>query len=245
MMDDDLRQLDGVLRGSGSGGGPAGQDVPRRWSRERGGGLRGTPWRSCSEPRSIVVGASAGIATLGAATRPRRRASQETREPRLPSTACAAPDLRAEVSLDGADGIGRGLDPADERRRSDLHSRADRPCRSSTRRETRWPFRSLRASLKWQADGAPEPAGWPVVSLRPGSAASVRVRWSNACPQLSGPASWKLDPRERRRNPGRVGRGRQPRASLQRTFRAVHARGRTVRTPRRRLSRRLEERGTT
>ena len=46
---------------------------------------------------------------------------------------------------------------------------------------------------QWQADGAPEPAGWPVVSLQPGSAASVRVRWSNACPQLSGPASWKLD----------------------------------------------------
>jgi hypothetical protein len=46
---------------------------------------------------------------------------------------------------------------------------------------------------QWQADGAPEPAGWPVVSLQPRSAASVRVRWSNACPQLSGPASWKLD----------------------------------------------------
>ena len=46
---------------------------------------------------------------------------------------------------------------------------------------------------QWQADGKSTPAGWPVVSLRPGSAAAIRVRWSNACPQLSNPASWRVE----------------------------------------------------
>ena len=46
---------------------------------------------------------------------------------------------------------------------------------------------------QWKANAAPQPQGWPVVSLQPGSVASVRVRWSNSCPQLSGPVSWKID----------------------------------------------------
>ena len=46
---------------------------------------------------------------------------------------------------------------------------------------------------QWQVDGSAAPIGWPVVSLRPGDAAAIRIRWSNACPQLTGPASWNVD----------------------------------------------------
>ncbi len=34
----------------------------------------------------------------------------------------------------------------------------------------------------WEANGQPEPEGWPVVTLAPGDAASVGGRWSNWCP---------------------------------------------------------------
>jgi hypothetical protein len=33
----------------------------------------------------------------------------------------------------------------------------------------------------WEADGSAAPPGWPVVTLAPGDAASVRLRWSNWC----------------------------------------------------------------
>ncbi len=46
---------------------------------------------------------------------------------------------------------------------------------------------------QWQVDGTKAPAGWPVVTLRPDAVASIRVRWSNACPQLTSPVVWHVD----------------------------------------------------
>ncbi len=45
---------------------------------------------------------------------------------------------------------------------------------------------------QWKVDGAPPPSGSPVVTLRPGSAAAIRVLWANQCPQLSDPATWNI-----------------------------------------------------
>ena len=42
----------------------------------------------------------------------------------------------------------------------------------------------------WQVDGKPQPAGWPVVTLRPGDTASVRIRWGNWC--SPGVPLWKI-----------------------------------------------------
>jgi hypothetical protein len=39
----------------------------------------------------------------------------------------------------------------------------------------------------WKVDGAPAPAGWPIVTVEPGSAGSVRLGWSNWC-DTSAPA---------------------------------------------------------
>ena len=44
----------------------------------------------------------------------------------------------------------------------------------------------------WQADGASPPPGWPVVTLRPGGVAQIRVAWSNLCPQNNHPALWRV-----------------------------------------------------
>ena len=140
----------------------------------------------------IVVGASAGLATLGAQHGPGDAIPGDSGSSSL-STSCAAPDLRAEVSLDGAMGsvagsirltnVGGGTCTLSGRPTVSIFSSGGHDVAPQV----------TESEPQWQADGAPEPAGWPVVSLQPGSAASVRVRWSNACPQLSGPASWKLD----------------------------------------------------
>ena len=45
----------------------------------------------------------------------------------------------------------------------------------------------------WQADAQPAPPGWPVVTLRPGDVASVRVRWGNWCPQGITPPLWHVE----------------------------------------------------
>jgi hypothetical protein len=46
----------------------------------------------------------------------------------------------------------------------------------------------------WRANGLPKPAGWPVVTLRRGYSADVRIRWSNWCPDGRSAArlAWRL-----------------------------------------------------
>lgn len=191
MMDDDLRQLDGVLRDRAAEV-PQVQEVPptmvararRRVARNALAFVLGAA--------VIVVGASAGLATLGAQHGPGDAIPGDSGSSAR-STACAAPDLRAEVSLGGAMGSVEGS--------IRLTNAGGTTCTLSGRptvsivdsQGAKVALHVTNSEPQWQVDGAPEPAGWPVVSLQPGSAASVRVRWSNPCPQLSGPASWKLD----------------------------------------------------
>lgn len=146
----------------------------------------------------LVVGASLGVARL-AAEGPDQGipAVSPTGGPSVaPSTSvapCDASVLRATASLDGAAGSVEGaihvtnLGPS-------ACSVAGRPVvtlfTGSGRPIT---VHVLRVTAQWQADGAAAPPGWPVVRLRPGGAASVRVRWSNACPQQTSPALWVLD----------------------------------------------------
>jgi len=139
----------------------------------------------------IVAGASAGLANLGAIHRSHTPVSGGSVVP--PSTRCATSDLHGKVSLDGAMGSVEGS--------IDLTNVGGATCTLTGRpavsisdaqgNEVR--VQVTASEPQWKADAAPEPQGWPVVSLQPGSAASVRVRWSNACPQLSGPVSWKID----------------------------------------------------
>jgi hypothetical protein len=45
----------------------------------------------------------------------------------------------------------------------------------------------------WQVDALPTPPGWPVVTLDPGATASVRIRWSNWCPDGRAAPTWRVD----------------------------------------------------
>jgi Protein of unknown function (DUF4232) len=44
----------------------------------------------------------------------------------------------------------------------------------------------------WQVNASPTPPGWPVVTIAPGQAASVRIRWSNWCPDGRSAPLWQL-----------------------------------------------------
>jgi hypothetical protein len=136
----------------------------------------------------VVIAVSAGVASLGA---PRTHVPGQTPAPSM--TDCIAADLRATASLQCAAGSVAGS--------IELTNIGDRACTLQGR-----PTISLATSAgraltpvvhpeepAWRVNDLPEPAGWPVVRLPPGSVASVRIRWSNACPQLSEPALWTVD----------------------------------------------------
>jgi hypothetical protein len=48
------------------------------------------------------------------------------------------------------------------------------------------------APAGWQVNASPTPPGWPVVTLAPGKAASVRIRWGNWCPDGRSAPLWQI-----------------------------------------------------
>jgi hypothetical protein len=137
----------------------------------------------------IVVAVSAGLGSL-------RTPSNQvpgTSTPPPSTSSCRAAALRATATLEGAAGSVEGS--------IDLTNLSTEPCIlegqptvtlfSSVGQELSVPVKSV--IPQWQADGASPPDGWPVVRLRPGSVAAIRVRWTNPCPQLEDPALWRID----------------------------------------------------
>jgi hypothetical protein len=198
VMDDDLNQLEQVLRDRAAEV-PHVQDIPPTMLTRARRRIARNAVASVLAATVIVVGASAGFANLGVlhgsgTVLPGSPGSDSpSTSTAAPSTACTSADLQAEVSLNGAMGsVGGSIG---------LTNVGGTTC-TLTGRPTVSIFSSQGQAVavqvtasepRWKADAAPEPQGWPVVSLEPGSAASVFVRWSNACPQLSGPVSWKID----------------------------------------------------
>jgi hypothetical protein len=45
----------------------------------------------------------------------------------------------------------------------------------------------------WKKYGTPELDGWPVVTIDPGRAASIQIRWSNWCPDGRAAPTWRVD----------------------------------------------------
>jgi hypothetical protein len=137
----------------------------------------------------IVVAVSAGLGSLR--TPMNQVPATSTPAPSTPS--CTAADLRATAALEGAAGSVEGA--------IDLTNLSAEPCTLEGQPAvTLYSSAGHELSLdvapvepQWQADGASPPEGWPVVRLRPGSAAAIRVRWTNPCPQLEDPALWRVD----------------------------------------------------
>jgi hypothetical protein len=143
----------------------------------------------------IVVGASAGLANLGALRGPDRVPQGSTGSHGPTQTApapCGTVELIADASLEGAAGSVIGT--------IDLTSVGTSTC-TLTGRPTitiddaagdAVAFQVVVVDPQWRVDRASPPRGWPVVLLSPGDVASVRVRWSNPCPQLTAPVRWTV-----------------------------------------------------
>jgi len=192
VMDDDLTQLERVLKDRAAEV-PHVQDVPPTMLARARRRVARNALASVLGAVVIVVGAAAGLANLGALHGSGDRVPGDRGAVAPPSTACSASDLRAVVSLEGAAGSVEGS--------IRLTNVGGATCTLTGRPSVSIvssqgdavPLQVTESEPQWKADGASQPQGWPVVTLQPGSPASVRVRWSNACPQLSGPVSWKID----------------------------------------------------
>jgi len=185
-MDDDLTTLEQVLRDRGAEVPHLQQAPPRMLVRARRRVVRNAV-ASAVAAGIVIVGASAGLAGL-------RASSTGVGGPTpTPSTSCTAGDLQAAANLDGAAGSLVGS--------IDVTNHGDRTCTLEGRPSVTLtgPSGSLlslevqEVDARWQVEQTPRPAGWPVVTLGPGAAASVRIDLSNVCPQLDGPPRWTID----------------------------------------------------
>ncbi|HEY7283234.1 MAG TPA: DUF4232 domain-containing protein [Actinomycetota bacterium] len=99
------------------------------------------------------------------------------------SVACTPGQLRANGDMTGAAGSREGV--IDVANFSDtactLQGRPGIVLLTSPGHLVTSPLSFIDSPAAWQADGRPEPSGWPVVTLRPGDMASVRIRWGNWC----------------------------------------------------------------
>jgi hypothetical protein len=191
-MDDDLRKLEQALRAKAAEV-PYVQDVPPTLLRRARGRIARNAVTSVVAVALIVGGASAALAGIGALGRPDHSIPGSSGAPTVaPAASCAAVDLRADGALDGAAGSVVGS--------IDLTNLGTTTC-TLTGRSTLTltsgghdlvPTVS-EVPAQWQVDGVRAPQAWPVVTLTPGAKASIRVRWSNACPQLSSPVVWHVD----------------------------------------------------
>ena len=187
-MDDDLTTLEQVLRDRGAQVPHLQEAPPRMLARARRRVVRNAV-TSVVAAGLIIVGASAGLAGLRASS----SGLGGSPTPSPATSACTAGELQATANLDGAAGSLVGS--------IDVTNHGDRTCTleghpSVTLTDPSGSLLSLEVQpvdARWQVDQAPRPAGWPVVTLRPGSVASIRIRVSNVCPQLEEAPRWTID----------------------------------------------------
>jgi Protein of unknown function (DUF4232) len=194
-MNDDLTRLENVLRARAAEV-PHVQQVPSKMLARARRRIVRNALSSVVAAGLIVAGASAGLAGLGALRGPTHIPESpgvQTSAPPASNTPCIAADLRATATLEGAAGSVLGsIDLTNTgANMCTLEGRPTLTLFSSPDHDV--PLRVVDVPPQWQADAASPPDGWPVVSLRPGSAASIRVRWTNPCPQLTDPALWSVD----------------------------------------------------
>jgi hypothetical protein len=142
---------------------------------------------------TVLVAAAGAFAGLRAVTREDRTGDRITAP-----AACLNTQLDASALLEGAPGSREGA--------ITLTNASDQDCVLKGTPTIRLQegngdpitsgIRFLRGDPMWKKDALPQPAGWPTVTLRPGDAASVQVRWSNWCPDGRPAPSWRIAVRD-------------------------------------------------
>jgi hypothetical protein len=149
----------------------------------------------------VLVGgiAVAGLRAFAPATTVLPRGQGTTTAPQQtssgsPSAACTSGQLQAVASMEGAAGSREGVIvftnissdtcTLEGRPTITLLDQSGQPITSGVNVSS--------AEPGWSVNGSPEPAGWPVVTVKADDAASVRVRWSNWCPDGSPIPVWRF-----------------------------------------------------
>jgi Protein of unknown function (DUF4232) len=194
MMDDDQSTLEQMLRERAAQVPHLQEAPPKLLARARRRVARNA--LSCVVVVGLVVAGASGVLGSGLLRGSHvTPASGGTHSPTpAATTACTAADLHATASLDGAMGsvvgsiqvknVGAATCTLTGRPTVSLVSGSSGDALS---------VQVVDVEPQWQADAKSAPQGWPVVSLHPGSAAAIRVSWSNECPQLSNPVSWSVE----------------------------------------------------
>jgi hypothetical protein len=147
-------------------------------------------------------GLFAGVRTFGAAhdvndvdSAGQPPSSAPSTPPAVSKPACTGGQLRATGSMEGAAGSREGG--------VTLTNFSDTTCTLQGRPTVELLHPNLNPILSgitflpsppgWKVDALPKPAGWPVVTIHPGKAAFVRIRWSNWCPDGRAAPLWRLD----------------------------------------------------
>jgi hypothetical protein len=146
----------------------------------------------------LAGGAIAGLRSLGAAPVQQPAGSPPASSAPRTSTStipmCTSASLRAVGRLVGAAGSREGA--------ISLTNFSDTTCTLEGRPSTTLMNGNLKPITSgvtftssppgWRANGSPKPAGWPVVTLRRGASADVRIRWTNWCPDGRSAPLWRL-----------------------------------------------------
>ena len=194
-VDDDLREL---LRRRADDV-PAHRDVPRSLVRRANRRIARNALSVALTVVVLAVGAVAGLRAVGA---PGRVPVGQTPSPTVQhspsgpaSSACTSAQLQAAASLEGAAGSRAGAFV--------LTNSSDQACTLEGR-----PIITLLdgngnpitsgvtfdpTQPSWDVNQRTQPAGWPVVTLQPGDVASLRISWSNWCPDGRTVPVWRID----------------------------------------------------
>jgi hypothetical protein len=195
-MNDDLTRLEQVLR-TRAAEVPYLQEAPRTMLARARRRVGRNAITAVVAVGLILAGASAGLASLGALRGPNSAIPAATTTVHSPTpapstSACTAADLRATAALGGAAGSVVGsIDLTNIS--ANTCTLTGRPILTISTPAGPVSVHVVDVAPQFQADGASPPHGWPIVRVRPGSKAAIRVRWGNPCPQLAGPARWSVN----------------------------------------------------
>jgi len=191
-MDNDQSKLEDVLRDRAAEVPHLQEAPPRMLARARRRVARNA--LSSIVVVGIVIAGASGLWGVGALRGANVAPGSTGPTPPPATSSCTAADLRATADLGGAMGSVAGS--------IDVTNVGAATCELSGRPAVGLVSSASGQALsvhvvdtapQWQADGKSSPPGWPVVTLRPGSAAAIRVSWSNECPQLTNRVSWSVE----------------------------------------------------
>jgi hypothetical protein len=148
---------------------------------------------------AMAVGAFTGVRALtaGGPPVPIATPSPTSRQtpPAAPTGPCASGQLRAVASIEGAAGSRQGA--------ITVTNTSDQTCTLQGDASVELFDQGLNpitagvvfgaTQASWQIEGSSQPPGWPVVTLSQGESASVRISWSNWCPDGRAVPLWRLD----------------------------------------------------